>query len=94
MPLRVVLTADAEQDLEATVSHLLERNPQAAAVLIEKVFDVAQRLAEGLFDGPWQVLSDGRRVQSWPMPPYRMFYQRSEHALTIMRVYHQSRCPL
>jgi plasmid stabilization system protein ParE len=94
VPLKVVLTADAEQDLEAAVSHLLERNPQAAAVLIEKVFDVAQRLAEGMFDGPWQVLSDGRPVQSWPVSPYRLFYQRSKHALTIMRVYHQSRRPL
>jgi plasmid stabilization system protein ParE len=94
VPLRVVLTREAEQDLESAVSHLLERNPQAAATLIERMFDVAQRLAEGMFDGPWQVLSDGRRIQSWPLPPYRLFYRRSAHTLTIIRIYHQRRRPL
>ena len=86
--MKVVLTEEAEQDLQESVSYLLERNPQAAAALIDKVFDLAQRPADGMFDGPWEQLSDGRRVQSWPLAPYRLFYRRSEQVLTVLRVYH------
>ena len=92
--MKVVLTEEAERDLEESVSYLLERNPEAAAALIDKVFDLAQRLADGMFDGPWEQLSDGRRVQSWPLSPYRLFYRRSEQALTVLRLYHQRQKPL
>lgn len=92
--MKVLFSEEAEQDLEDAVSYLLEQNPAAAGRLIESVFDLAQRLAEGRFDGPWQVLSDGRCIQSWPLPPYRLFYQRAQDSLIVLRVYHQQRRPL
>ncbi|WP_428267744.1 type II toxin-antitoxin system RelE/ParE family toxin [Haliangium sp.] len=93
MPLKVVFADEAERDLEDAVTYLLERNPEAAAALVDDVIDLAHRLAEGLFDGPWETLSDGRRVQSWPLPPYRLFYRRSEYALIVLRVRDQRRRP-
>lgn len=92
--MKVVFTEEVEHDLQEAVAYLLERNAGAATNLVDKVFDLAQRLADNMFDGPWEVLSDGRRVQSWPLPPYRMFYQRTEHALIVLRLYHQRQRPL
>jgi plasmid stabilization system protein ParE len=92
--LTVVFTAEAERDLQEAVSYLLERNPAAAARLVEKAFDLARSLADGMFDGPWNMLSDGRRVQGWPLPPYRLYYRRTADALIVLRLYDQRQRPL
>jgi plasmid stabilization system protein ParE len=91
---KVVFTAEADRDLEEAVSYLLERNPVAAARLVERAFDLARALAEGVFDGPWMTLSDGRRVKSWPLPPYRLFYRRTADVLLVLRFYDQRQRPL
>jgi hypothetical protein len=37
---------------------------------------------------------DGSRVRSWPIPPFRVYYQRRGAELVVLRVYHQARRPL
>ena len=53
-----------------------------------------ERLARREFEGPVMTLKSGRRVRSWPSPPFRILYTRDEDVLVVLRVYHQARPPL
>jgi len=35
-----------------------------------------------------------RPRETWPVPPYRLYYRKTETALEVIRIYHQSRRPL
>jgi len=39
-------------------------------------------------------LRDGRRVHSWPIPPYRVYYRVKADELQVVRIYHQARRPI
>jgi plasmid stabilization system protein ParE len=73
---------------------LLERNPTAAVELKEQLLATIDRLAEGEFEGPEVRLRSGRAVRSWPVTPYRIYYQRAAAELRVIRVYHQARRPI
>ena len=90
----VVVSPEAVGDLEAAVDFLAERNPTAAARLIERAFELFRQLEAKAFEGPEQVLTDGSKVRSWPMAPFRVYYQRRGPDLVVLRVYHQARRPL
>jgi plasmid stabilization system protein ParE len=90
----VVVSPEAVGDLEAAVDFLAERNPKAAARLVDRAFDLFRQLEANEFEGPEQVLSDGSMVRSWPMHPFRVYYQRRGSELVVLRVYHQARRPL
>lgn len=85
---------EALDDLEAALSYLVERNPEAAQKLATGVLALIERLAEGGLDGPEHVLSDGQRVRGWPHPPFRVYDQRTVNDLIVLRVYHQRRQPI
>lgn len=57
-------------------------------------FSIIDKLAAGDFDGPEQELTSGERVRSWAVPPVRVYYQRQEDALWVLRIYHQARRPI
>jgi plasmid stabilization system protein ParE len=92
----VTWTADALADVSAAVDYLVERGDAAAAVrLVERLSSVILTdLADGHVDGPMYVLGAGERVYGWPMPPFRIYYQRATGTLIVMRVYHQRRRPI
>jgi toxin ParE1/3/4 len=90
----VVFAPEAEQDLNAAVDFLADRSPPAAAQLLAGVRSLVQRLANADFEGPQQQLRSGQTVRSWPLPPYRLYYQRTDEALRIVRIYHQARQPI
>jgi plasmid stabilization system protein ParE len=92
--LKVIFAPEAERDLLSAVEFLAGRNPAAAARLSAHVADIIGRLAEGDFEGPEQRLRSGAIVKSWPVSPYRIYYQRDEDALRIVRIYHQARRPI
>ena len=92
--MKVVFAPEAEQDLLAAVEFLRSRNAAVAAQLCGNITDVVRRLAEGDFEGPQRRLRSGAFVRSWPVPPYRIYYQRDEDALRIIRIYHQARRPI
>ena len=60
----------------------------------DRVLGVVKRLAAGRFEGQTQRLTTGEVVHSWPVPPFRIYYQRHPDELLIVRVYHQSRRPI
>jgi len=92
--LRVRFAPQAVEDLRAAVGHIAERNPAAAERPADRVFGLIDRLAEGAFDGPEQILTSGERVRSWPVVPFRIYYQRAADELRILRVYHQKQKPI
>jgi plasmid stabilization system protein ParE len=92
--LKVVFAPEAEHDLDSAVNFLTSRNPPAAAQLVDGVRSLVRRLADGEFDGPEQQLRSGETVKSWPLSPYRLYYQRADEVLRIVRLYHQSRRPI
>jgi plasmid stabilization system protein ParE len=84
----------AEADLLEALRFLSERSPRAAARVAERIFETVRRLEMGDFDGPEQTLAGGERVRSWPVPPWRVYYQRRGDALHIVRIYHHARRPM
>jgi plasmid stabilization system protein ParE len=90
----VLFAPEAEQDLNSAVDFLTGRSPAAAARLVAGVRSLVQRLADGDFEGPEQQLRFGETVKSWPLSPYRLYYQRTDEALRVVRIYHQVRRPI
>jgi plasmid stabilization system protein ParE len=91
---RVVFAPEAEQDLNSAVDFLADHSPPAAVQLLAGVRSLVQRLLNADFEGPQQQLRSGETVRSWPLPPYRLYYQRTSEALRIVRIYHQARRPI
>jgi plasmid stabilization system protein ParE len=92
--LRVIFSPEAEQDLSAAVEFLTARRPSAAADLLANVSSLVRHLAAGEFDGPQTHLPSGEVVRSWPLSPFRLYYQREDDTLRVLRVYHQARRPI
>ena len=92
--MRVVFAPEVGQDLNSAVDFLADRSPTAAAQLLAGVRSLVQRLANADFEGPQQQLRSGEKVRSWPLPPYRLYYQRTSEALRVVRTYHQARRPI
>jgi plasmid stabilization system protein ParE len=84
----------ARQDVRAALAYLDERSPIAAERLRAGLVTLVQALERGAFDGPTERLKSGDKVQSWPLPPLRIYYQRQGELLYIMRVYHQAQRPI
>ena len=45
-------------------------------------------------EGPEVQLRSGRTARSWPVTPYRIYYQRTSEQLRVISVYHQARRPI
>jgi hypothetical protein len=59
--------------------------------MLARLDEAIQRLLTGELHGREVRLLDGRPVQGWPVPPYRIYYERTASYTRIVRVYHQSR---
>jgi plasmid stabilization system protein ParE len=91
---KILLAPEAEADLQATLEFIGERNRSAAVKLGTRVFSTLEKLAESRVDGPEHRLTTGERVRSWLIPPFRIYYQRHQDVLHILRVYHHARRPV
>jgi plasmid stabilization system protein ParE len=92
--LRITYTDEAIADILDAISYLTDRSPTAATNLDSAISVCIGRLAHGEFDGTASRLRSGALVQSWPIPPFRIYYQRRPAELLILRVYHQAREPI
>jgi plasmid stabilization system protein ParE len=91
--LKVTYTEEAIADIVEAITYLNERSPTAAAKLDAEIAQCIERLAGREFDGPLSRLRSGAVVQSWGVPPSRIYYQCRTDELLIVRVYHQARRP-
>ena len=90
----VTYSEEAIADLLDAITYLSERNATAAANLDADVAGCIEHLVAGEFEGPVSRLRSGSLVRSWPVPPFRIYYQRQPDELLILRVYHQTRRPI
>jgi toxin ParE1/3/4 len=91
---RVVVAPEAQVDLAEAYNSIARDNSEAADRLLARVIEVVGLLAMQAFVGREVMLRDGRRVRTWPIPPYRIYYRERADAFEIVRVYHQSRRPI
>jgi plasmid stabilization system protein ParE len=85
---------EARLDLVSAITYLAERSPAAATDFAERLEQAVGRLGARAVHGPEEVLRSGDRVHSWPVYPFRIYYQRRGETLYVLRVYHQARTPL
>jgi len=90
----IVFSPSAQRDLEEAHEFLSENNPAAAARFLERLQDVLADLDSGLIRGPEVRLRPEGKARSWPASPYRVYYQRENDVLLVLRVYHQARAPI
>lgn len=92
--MNIVYTEEALADILDAIAYLNERNPAAASNLDTDLAACIEHLAAGEFEGPVSRLRSGSVVRSWPVPPFRIYYQRQLRELLILRIYHQTRRPI
>jgi plasmid stabilization system protein ParE len=92
--LKVTYTEEAIADIIDAIEYLKDRSPRAAAALDQSISECIAGLVDRSFDGPVTRLRSGSQVQSWAIPPFRLYYQRLSDELLIVRVYHQARRPI
>lgn len=90
----IVLSDVARADLRAQLDYIDDRSPQAAQTLRASLDALLADLDAGAFDGPVSQLETGEIVQSWPLPPLRIYYQRQGDVLYVVHVHHQKRRPI
>ena len=92
--MRIEFSLEADDDLAHAVAHLAERNFPAALDLTDQIFTVIGRLAAREFEGPEHQLRSGKTVRGWPVPPYRIYYERGADSLFVVRIHDQRRRPI
>jgi plasmid stabilization system protein ParE len=90
----VTVSPQAQVDLKEAYEYVRHDNPDAADRVLAHVVEIIGMLASGLIEGKEATLRDGRRVSTWPVPPYRIYDRRRKDAFEVVRVYHQARRPI
>ena len=90
----IVVAPQAGKDLREAYEYILKDNLIAADRVLAHIVEVIGMLASEAVTGRDVLLRDGRRVKTWPVPPYRIYYRVSGQELQVIRVYHQARRPI
>ena len=88
------LSPPASEDLRQAYEHIAQENHEAADRMLTRIVEVVASLASGAVEGREVRLRNGRRVRTWPVPPYRIYYRRGPEVFEIVRLYHQARRPI
>jgi len=91
---RIVVAPQAQADLGEAYNSVAGDNREAADRLLARVIEIIALLAAKAVLGREAVLRDGRRVRTWPVPPYRVYYRERDDVFEVVRVYHQARRPI
>ena len=92
--MRIVVAPQAQADLGEAYNSVAGDNREAADRLLARVIEIIALLAAKAVLGREAVLRDGRRVRTWPVPPYRVYYRERDDVFEVVRVYHQARRPI
>lgn len=92
--MRIVVAPKAREDLRQALEYIKQDNPEAARRALGRLLEVIGMLASGAVEGREVALRDGRRVHTWPVPPYRIYYRKGAKEFHVVRVYHQARRPI
>ena len=91
MKWRISYSSAAERDIEEAVGSLLQENPEAAALLVERLYLLEARLAEMPLMYPVMV----RSIRgAWLHPfHYIVYYRMADEAVVVKACLHTSRSP-
>jgi toxin ParE1/3/4 len=92
--MRIVVAPQAAEDLREAYEFISKDNPNAAGRVLAHIVELIGMLASESVMGREVRLKDGRRVKTWPVPPYRIYYRVRGQELDVIRVYHQARRPI
>jgi len=87
----IALSPQARQDLRQLYQQIAQDDPEAADRVLARTVEVIGMLASGGVEGREVHLADGRKVRTWPVPPYRIYYRKTAEVFQVVRVYHQAR---
>lgn len=90
----ILFSPQAREDLREARNFLEKGDPEAAERLLDRLTEQLELLASGVLAGRQVELRDGRRVHTWMVSPYRVFYRCDGDRLLVVRIYHQARRPL
>ena len=90
----IVVAPKAREDLREAYEYIAGETLEAADRVLARIVEVIGMLASGAVEGREVTLRDGRRVQTWPVPPYRIYYRMRGEIFQVVRVYHQARRPI
>ena len=72
----IVVAPKARDDLREAYAFIAQDSREAADRILARIAEVIGLLASGAVAGREAVLRDGRRVHTWPVPPFRIYYRR------------------
>ena len=87
----IVIAPKARDDLKQAYDYIRRDNFDAADQVLARISKTIGLLASGTMKGKDVLLKDGRRVSTWPIPPYRLYYRIIEQRFEVIRIYHQAR---
>lgn len=90
----IVVSPQARDDIGEAYRRVVVDNPEVADHFLARVAEIIGLLAAGGVEGRIVRLRDGRTVQTWPIPPYRLYYRKSADTFQVVRLYHQARRPI
>ncbi len=90
----MILAPQARRDLEEAYGWIARDRPSAAARLMERLFEIMDRLESGELTGPLVRIADDQLARRWSVPPYRIYYREHGDEIEVLRVYHQTRRPI
>jgi plasmid stabilization system protein ParE len=91
---KIVLSPLAAQDLNEAYEFIANDNKRAADEVLIRITEVLGLLASGRVRGREVKLTRGRKVRTWSLPPYRIYYRIQDDELQVVRIYHQARRPI
>lgn len=90
----MIVSQRAGRDLQEAHAWIARDNPQAAARVIERLFEVMERLEQRELTGPRVRILGNRLTRRSSVPPFRIYYRERGDEIEIIRVYHQARRPI
>jgi len=92
--MKIVIAPQARDDLKQAYNYIRRDNAQAADQELARISEIIGLLASGAMKGKEVLLKNGKRVNTWSVPPHRLYYRITEQRFEIVRVYHQARQPI
>ena len=95
--MNVEFSPEAIDDLSSTLELIASRDERAAERIAQHIWDLLELLLAQGIDGPKSTIRwRGRRIviRSWPVHPFRLFYQRTGDGLKVLRALHHARKPI
>lgn len=89
--MNVIVSAEAEADLEQIASYVAERSPQAALALIRELRDRCESLADAPRGYPLVPRYEQFGIRRRPFGNFLIFYRVGTEAIEVVHILHGAR---